>query len=120
MNWVPLNITVRVGCKIVYETSVATPIHFVLRPRFDERHLVGVEKCSFGPGLPSGEFQDAYGNIICRSMLEPGSNELFYDGFVAVSSLPENQGMGETSTAVHQLPPDVLRYTLPSRYCDSD
>jgi transglutaminase-like putative cysteine protease len=104
----------------VYETSIPTPIHFVVRPRLDERHLVGVEKFSFGPGLPLGEFQDSYGNIICRSMLQPGNNELFYDGFVAVSSLPENQGAGEVCIPMHQLPTDVLRYTLPSRYCDSD
>lgn len=120
MSWTPLNLTIRVGCRIRYETSIPTPIHFALRPRFNERHLVGVEKFSFGPGLPSGEFQDSCGNIICRSMLQPGSNELFYDGMIAVSSSPENQGTGETSIPVHHLPPDVLRYTLPSRYCDSD
>jgi transglutaminase-like putative cysteine protease len=120
MNRTPLDITVRAGCRIIYETSVPTPIHFVLRPRQDERHLVGVEKFSFGPGLPSGEFQDSYGNIICRAMLEPGRNELFYDGLVSVSSLPENPGTGEAAIPVHQLPADVLRYTLPSRYCDSD
>ena len=120
MNWKPLNITVRVGCRIAYETTVPTPIHFVVRPRLDERHLVGVEKFSFGPGHPSGQFQDSHGNIICRSMLQPGRNELFYDAMVAVSSEREDSGTFEPSVPVPELPSDILRYTLPSRYCDSD
>ena len=120
MNRNLLNLTVRIGCRIVYETSISTPIHFVLRPRLDERHRVEVEKFSFGSGLPIEEFQDSFGNIICRSMLKPGTNEFLHDALVAVSSVPEIQGTGKASTPVHRLPADALRYTLPSRYCDSD
>ena len=30
MNWTPLNLTVRVGCSLAYETTVPTPVLFVL------------------------------------------------------------------------------------------
>ncbi|MBX3733251.1 MAG: transglutaminase family protein [Verrucomicrobiae bacterium] len=120
MNFVPLNLTVRIGCRIVYETTVPTPILFVLRPRFDERQMVCSEKLSFGYGLPAYEFQDALGNLIHRAMLVPGSNEICHDALVAVSSLPDAQGQGRTPTPLNWLPTDLLRYTLPSRYCDSD
>lgn len=35
MDWTPLNITVRVGCNLSYETTVPTPVLFVLKPRLD-------------------------------------------------------------------------------------
>ncbi|MGB8356555.1 MAG: transglutaminase family protein [Chthoniobacteraceae bacterium] len=115
-----LDITVRVGCHVTYETSLPTPALFVLRPRLDENHLVFSEQLSYGPGLPSYEFQDSYGNITCRSMLSPGRNDIRHDALVSVSSSPERHYPGENSTPVPDVPTEVLRYILPSRYCDSD
>ncbi len=120
MNWTPLNLTVRVGCSLVYETSVPTPVLFVLKPRLEGRVLVMQEKLSFGIGLPSYEFQDSYGNITYRSTLMPGSNAVRHDALVAVSSLPDSRETRGEMLAVGELPFELLRYTLPSRYCDSD
>ena len=120
MNWTPLNITVRVGCNLAYQTTVPTPVLFVLRPRLEGRVLVMQEKLSFGIGQPSYEFQDSHGNIAYRSMLMPGRNEILHDALVAVSSLPDSREVQGPVVPVGQLPPELLRYTLPSRYCDSD
>jgi len=120
MNWSPLNITVRVGCNIAYHTPVPTPALFVLKPRLEGHVLVMQEKLSFGIGQPSYEFQDSHGNITYRSMLMPGRNEIRHDALVAVSSLPDNRDVPNQILPVSQLPAEVLRYTLPSRYCDSD
>ena len=81
-----LDLTVRVGCHAAYETSVPTPVLFMLRPRLDDNHLVLSEQTTFGAGLPSYEFQDVHGNITCRSMLTPGRNEIRHDALVKVSS----------------------------------
>ena len=91
MNWSSLNITVRVGCNLAYETTVETPVLFVLRPRLEGKVLVMQGKLSFGIGLPSYEFQDSHGNITYRSMLMPGRNEIRHDAIVAVSSLPDSR-----------------------------
>jgi transglutaminase-like putative cysteine protease len=120
MNWTPLNISVRVGCHLTYDTTVPTPVLFVLRPRLDGRVLVRQEKLSFGIGLPAYEFQDSHGNITYRSTLMPGRNEIYHDAITAVSSLPDNREIEGDIIPVGQLPHDLLRYTLPSRYCDSD
>ncbi len=120
MEWTPLDITVRVGCDIAYETSVPTPVLFVLRPRLEGRVLVMQEKLSFGIGLPSYEFQDSHGNLAYRSTLMPGRNDIFHDALVAVSSRPDDRDVRGPVVPVGQLPSDVLRYVLPSRYCDSD
>ncbi|HXI84528.1 MAG TPA: transglutaminase family protein [Verrucomicrobiae bacterium] len=120
MNWAPLNLTVRVGCHLAYETSAPTPAFFVLKPRLEGKVLVYQEKLSFGIGLPSYEFQDSHGNIIYRSMLMPGRNDIRHDALVAVSSLPDNREGPVDVVPVAELPTELLRYTLPSRYCDSD
>lgn len=120
MNWLPLNLTVRVGCHITYETTVPTSALFVLRPQLDGRVMVMQEKLSFGIGLPIYEFQDSHGNTNYRTMLMPGGNEIHHDAVLAVSSRPDNRDVPHEIAAIGQLPPEVLRYTLPSRYCDSD
>ncbi len=120
MNWTPLNLTVRVGCSLAYRTPVQTPVLFVLRPRLEGRVLVMQEKLSFGIGLPSYEFQDSHGNITYRSLLMPGVNEIRHDALVAVSAEPDTRQVIGPILPVSQLPFDLLRYTLPSRYCDSD
>ena len=91
MSWTPLDITIRVGCYLAYETPVQTPVLFVLKPRLEGGVLVVQEKLSFGVGLPPYEFQDSHGNITYRSMLMPGSNEIRYDALVAVSSQSDNR-----------------------------
>jgi transglutaminase-like putative cysteine protease len=120
MNWSPLNLTVRVGCRLAYETTVPTPVLFVLRPRLEGRVLVMRENLSFGIGQPSYEFQDSHGNITYRSTFMQGRNEILHDALVAVSSLPDSREVAGQVVPVGQLPSELLRYTLPSRYCDSD
>ena len=120
MNWTPLNITVRVGCSLTYETPVPRPVLFVLRPRLEGKVLVMQEKLSFGIGQPSYEFQDSHSNITYRSLLMPGHNEIRHAALVAVSSLPDSRDVLGSVVSVGQLPSDALHYTMPSRYCDSD
>jgi transglutaminase-like putative cysteine protease len=120
MNWTPLNLTVRVGCRLAFDVTVPTPVLFVLRPRLEGRVLVMQENLSFGIGRPSYEFQDSHGNIAYRAMLMPGRNEIRHDALVAVSSLPDGRPAPEHLLPIDQLPAELLRYTLPSRYCDSD
>jgi transglutaminase-like putative cysteine protease len=82
--------------------------------------LVMQEKLTFGIGLPANEFLDSHGNITYRSMFMPGLNEIRHDALVAVSSVPDSRDVLGAMAGVDQLPSEVLRYTLPSRYCDSD
>ncbi len=112
--------TVRVGCSLAYETTVPTPVLFVLRPRHEGSALVMQEKLSFGIGRPAYEFQDSHGNITYRSMFMPGRNEIRHDALVAVSAQPDDREVIGSVVPIPQIPSEWLRYTLPSRYCDSD
>ena len=120
MTAVPLDLTVRVGCDFVYEATAPTPVLLVLKPRIDVRQVIREEKLSFGPSLPPHEFEDYHGNITYQTVLQPGRNEIRHDAIVSISSRPDNDGMHEEPVPVEELSPELLRYTLPSRYCDSD
>jgi transglutaminase-like putative cysteine protease len=121
---VPLDLTVRVGCSLAYETSTEIPLLLNLKPRRDPRQSLQEEKLTLGQNLPSEEFEDAHGNIVYRLMLQPGINEIRHDALVSVPSVPDNQEFVDLAphrpVSLVELPPELLRYTLPSRYCDSD
>jgi transglutaminase-like putative cysteine protease len=120
MNKNPASLTVRVGCDLVYETSVRTPVLLVLKPRHESGIRVLQEKFSFGVGQPAHEFPDSHGNLLYRSVFLPGRNEIRHDALVEVSPSPDSRDASGEALPVEQLPSEILRYTLPSRYCDSD
>ena len=112
---------VRVGCLLRYTASAATPMLLNLRPAAGPAQAVLQERMLVGDNLPSEEFLDSHGNAILRVVLRPGPNEIRHDALIAVPSAPDPMDhAGGDQIPVAALPPDVLRYTLPSRYCDSD
>jgi transglutaminase-like putative cysteine protease len=117
------DLTLRVGCSLVYETTGTASLLLNLKPQFDRNHVVLAEALSLGLGnnLPVEEFTDSHGNRVCRVILAPGSNLFRHDAIVAVSSQPDNYDFTNITAATPvELPFELLRYTLPSRYCDSD
>ena len=120
MNNFANNLTVRVGCHIVYETTNPTAILLVLKPRHDEHQTVLQQQLTFTPSISFFHFEDAHGNLTDRAVLQPGQNIIHHDAIVSVSPLADNPEPTGLPVPVYQLPPETLRYTLPSRYCDSD
>ncbi len=116
----PLDLTVRVGCHVVYATSTPTAILLTLRIRDDVYQKVRRQKLVFTPHLSTASFVDAHGNLTDRAVLQPGENVVHHDALVSVPSLPDNPEPPGLPSPVHELPPETLRYTLPSRYIDSD
>ena len=116
-----LPLFVRVGCSLVYQATATASLLLTLRPRTDPRQALHQELLSFGEGLPTEEFADGHGNIVHRVVLEPGRHEIRHDALVAISAEPDRHHQTAAApTAPRDLPPSLLRYTLPSRYCDSD
>lgn len=115
-----LDLTVRVGCRFVFHSSAPTPALVLLKPRQDTLQAIRSEAMNFPEDVPVTEFEDNHGNIVHRLILPPGESILGYDAMIAVPSLKEDAHWLDEPTPPHLLPPDVLRYTLPSRYCDTD
>jgi transglutaminase-like putative cysteine protease len=113
--------TVRVGCSLAYEVTGTASLLINVKPRPDPHHAVLSEAFTLGNNLPYEEFTDSHGNAFHRVTLAPGTNCFRHDAIVAVSTHPDNYYLGPpTPHDPAQLPAGILRYTLPSRYCDSD
>ena len=117
----PLEITVRIGCRLVYDAGVPAHTMLLVRPpRPHAEHLLVDERLTFDPPLEVEEFTDVYGNNTERFLLPAGQTVIVHDALFAVSIQTDDYNRPADSVPVEQLPPEVLRYTLPSRYCDSD
>lgn len=116
------DLTIRVGCNLAYEVTGTASLLLNVRPRPSRNHVVVFEALNLGDNLPSDSFTDAHGNSVLRVHLAPGSNHIRHDAIVAASSLPDNFELSNASApdTPALLPPDLFRYTLPSRYCDSE
>lgn len=114
------HLTVRVGCALAYEATQAVPALLVLKPPLDRHQLALEERLAFGHDLPVTQLVDTHGNTVFRMTLRPGLNEIRHDAIFSVPNLPDNHGLPTEPVPVAKLPLEVLRYTLPSRYCDSD
>ncbi len=115
------DLTVRIGCSLAYEVTGTASLLLNLQPRPDRNHAVVFEAITLGNNLPAEQFADSHGNSVRRVSLAPGANFFRHDAIVAVSSKPDNYGLPSAAPLPPgELPPAVLRYALPSRYCDSD
>src|SRR6266478_707330 len=115
------DITVRVGCSLAYEVTGTASLLLNLKLHPDRNHAVLFEALALGNNLPAEEFVDSHGNHVYRVTLAPGTNCFRHDAIVSVSSQADNHDLPPSAPlSPGELPPAVLRYTLPSRYCDSD
>jgi transglutaminase-like putative cysteine protease len=116
----PLDLSVRVGCELVYQALREAAILVLFKPRQAQTQLIREERLHFEPGLTPLEFEDEHGNIVYRMTLKPGRNLLRHDAIVRVPSEREDRMRLDGPILPQDLPPHVLRYCLPSRYADSD
>jgi len=116
------DITLRVGCSLTYEVTGTATLLLNLQPRPDRNHAMVFEALALGDNLPSDEFIDSHGNRVLRVRLATGTHHVRHDAIVAASSRPDNHDLPADAPPVPtaDLPPELLRYVLPSRYCDSD
>src|SRR5476649_2894059 len=111
--------TVRVGCRLVYETNHGASIFLVVRPRPENEQIILQERLTFRCDDGAEQFQDAQGNITHRWILHPGQTTIVHDALVEVSSLADDFNQKKFSVPIKEISSAILRYTLPSRYCDS-
>lgn len=115
------DVTLRVGCSLSYHVTGQAWLLLQPKPTPNRNHAVVFEAFSLGHNLPAERFTDSHGNQIHRVLLAPGMNTIRHDAIVAVSSQPDNHDLPPSAPlSPGDLPPSLLRYTLPSRYCDSD
>jgi transglutaminase-like putative cysteine protease len=116
----PLDITVRVGCRQTYEASKPATTLVIVKPYHNRTQEVTQERFIVTPEKTGEEFQNENGNSVYRFVFPPGTTTIEHDALVSVSSQVDNFGLTPRYEPLSEVPTSTLRYTLPSRYCDSD
>jgi len=72
------------------------------------------------PTVPIEEYEDSFGNICTRFTAPAGRLQLYHSTLIEDSGEPDAVNLQARQTPVEDLPPEVLRYLLASRYCEVD
>jgi len=117
---------IRIGYDIAFQTTVNLPMNLVLYTHPSREadlfypDLIHV-KPEYGPELPVQIARDPFGNKIGRIVSPGGLLRISSENIVRDNGLPDAvpQNTSEGFQArPDQLPPDVLQYLMPSRYCE--
>ena len=107
------------GCDLRFEASAPTPLILMLRPRSGAGQWIIREEYQITPAVNVTEFTDIYGNLCQRLVAPEGPFSIYFSATVQTADFIDVE-LGAPYTPVEDLPDDVLHYTLPSRYCQSD
>ena len=113
-------LTVRVGCNIHFECESTATAVLLINPRGDSGRPIRRENLDFGRAAKSEYFADSDGNTAYRVILETGLNDIRHDALVEVTTDSDKSDKFGDAPSVATIEPALLRYLLPSRYCDSD
>ena len=111
--------TATIDLQLDYE--VTHPAHFLfnIEAAFDEGHRVLSERLSVTPSVKVRTFSDERnGNRFVRLDAPKGILSVNYNAQVELIAHPLPLHLDEAQ--ITAVPDDVLRYLMPSRYCESD
>ena len=107
------------GCELLFDAQGPTPLILMLRPRSGAGQWIIREEYRITPTVNVTEFTDMYGNLCQRVVAPEGPFSIHFSATVQTADCID-VSPGAPYTPVEDLPDDVLHYTLPSRYCQSD
>lgn len=113
-------LVIRCGFEFIYEAADWTPAILVVQPRLDPWQRKVKEQTTISTSISVEAYEDSHGNIVQRLILPPGATTVRHDVFVAVPPTTDDHWLMDQPVQIPSVPPQYLRYTLPSRYCDSD
>jgi transglutaminase-like putative cysteine protease len=114
-------LTVRVGCHLIYETQADIPMLLDVQPHLGAKQVLLGEQLTIGNGLLAEPIENSHGNRLVRLILPPGKTDIRHDALVEVTTTPDVYGAEHAAVVSPlQVPPESIRYMLPSRYCESD
>lgn len=112
---------IRVGFEIVLEFSEPTAMVWMLYLHPTRAPTVRqAEQFRIQPAVAIAEFRDGFGNRCGRALVPAGSVRLSNEAVVEDCGLPDLQVGDARQVPVQELPPEVLQFLLPSRYCEVD
>ena len=109
----------KTSCKLAFDIQYPTPFILMLRPRIGAQQWVEKEEYIITPNVSVTEFTDEYGNLCQRLMAPAGRFTINTSTEVHTEEFFDEQP-GASFVEIQNLPSNILKYLLPSRYCESD
>jgi transglutaminase-like putative cysteine protease len=111
---------IHIGCHLSYLTPATTPAVFVVQPAFHPLQTIERERLHLAGAVATGEYRDTFGNRCQRLTLAPGEGQLRYDAVAEVPAAADAVRADARAVPLERLPAELLRFTLPSRYAETD
>lgn len=112
--------TVDLGCTFRFSATMPTASVFMVEARSDDLVSVHDAQWSSTPEVESHTYTDAFGNTCRRLVMPVGVTTFTYSAVAEVPDAIDWADEQAPETPMAELPSDVLVYTLPSRFCESD
>lgn len=112
---------IRLGYDIQFD--IPAPMAFVAQLRVHPSRLADLrepDQVHVDGGIATYEYSDSYGNLCTRFLAPAGQLRLWNSTLIEDSGLPDPVALDAKEIPPHELPDDVLRFLLNSRYCEVD
>jgi transglutaminase-like putative cysteine protease len=111
---------IKIGCQLSCSAATANPAVFIVQPPAHARQMLEREELFLAGASRSTEHADTFGNRCQRVTLAAGDSVVRYEALVVVPSDGDAVCSSARQVPPEELPPHLLRYTLPSRYAETD
>jgi transglutaminase-like putative cysteine protease len=112
---------IRLGFDIQFEIPCPVPIIAVYHVHPSRRaDLREPDEPRITPAVPIDEYKDSFGNVCTRFVAPAGKLQLYNSTLIEDSGEPDPVALEARQIPVEDLPADVLRFLLASRYCEVD
>lgn len=111
---------IRIGCQLNYFVPATTPSVFIVQPPPHPRQLLSREHFEAVGAATTGAYVDGFGNRCQRVSLAAGEATVRYDALATVPREADAYRPDARSIPPQELPSELLRFTLPSRYAETD
>lgn len=112
---------IKIGYELIFDIPAPVNMLMGLYVRPERQHvLTQPEAVITDPYTPIWTYIDSFGNRIGRILAPAGRLRISYDNYATDSGVPDPRIDGAWLHTVEELPPDVMQYLLPSRYCEVD
>ena len=111
----------RLTADLLLETNASDPAPCILmlHPQSGDGQVIERNELRTSQPCPQREYMDVYGNLCLRTMIPAGPFRI-ENNIVAVCADEIEVDTSAAFTLMQDLPDNVLQFTLPSRYCESD
>jgi transglutaminase-like putative cysteine protease len=112
---------IRLGYDIRFDIPQAVPMVAILNVHPDRRHdLQEPDRVHVDPPVPTEEYVDSFGNLCTRFLAPVGTVSLTNSTLISDSGDPDLVNTDAREVPIDELPSEVLRFLMPSRFCEVD